>query len=300
MTRSKRSSRNLARAALNNICTGALCFLLCGCFFSAGAPTYTTQTVARSLKDLAKTEYKIDLTARLAGSTLWVYMPVEDLFIKNPKPEKYAEKFRILANSGTLKNRRFSGEYHIKPVPPKDKSLDYKINKDVSEKIGILWKAIRRVVFSIEPSQREDIKFVVMVIGDIKNGFEVTEIFYVRDLKKVSYNLMSIWEFQHRVIQDSQVSPLVIGDRIGKHLSYRDLTMHEFIAKQIEYRISLKFQKPEVEQDVDIEREISRIITETLRMYEVTDVEEAVFKNLELNRNVTLGYPAIWGKPRKK
>ncbi len=300
MTRSKRSSRNLARAALNNICVGAACLWLSGCFFSAGAPTYTTENISRSLKDLAKNEYQIEVTARLVGSTLWVYMPVEDLFIKNPAPEKYPEKFRVLANAGSIKGRRFTGEYHIKPVPPKDKSQDYKINKAVSEKIGILWKVIRRVVFSIEPSQRETIKFVVMVIGDVKNGFEVTEIFYLRDLKKVSYNLMSIWEFQHRVIQDSQVSPLVIGDRTGRHLTYRDITMAEFIAKQIEYRVSLKFQKPEVEQNVDIDREISRIIRDTLRMYEATDVEEVSFKNLELNKNVTLDYPAIWSKSNKK
>ena len=300
MTRSKRSSRNLAKAALNNICVACVCLGLCGCFFSAGAPTYTTQNIAKSLKDLAREEYKIDITARLAGSTLWVYMPVEDLFIKNPKPEKYPEKFKILKNSGAVEGSRFTGEFHIQPVPMQDKSQDYKIDKKASEKIGVLWKILRRVLFSIEPSQREDVKFVYMVIGDVKNGFEVKEIFYVRDLKKVSYGLMSIWEFQHRVIQDSSVSPLVIGDKIGRHLEYSDLTMAEFVSRQIEYRVSLKFQKPEVEQNVDIDREISRIITETLRMYEFTDIEEAAFRNLDRNTNVTIPSPYIWGKPGKK
>jgi len=111
---------------------------------------------------------------------------------------------------------------------------------------------------------------------------------------------MSIWEFQHRLIQDSIISPLVIGDRTGRHLAYRDLTMEEFITKQIEYRISLKFQKPEVEQNVDIDSEISKIVTETLKMYEAFDVEEVVLKNINLNKNVTLGYPEIWGRRRKK
>jgi len=120
-----------------------MCLWVSGCFFSAGNPTYTTQTIAKSLTDLALREYKIDVTSRLVGSTLWVYMPVEDLFIKNPKSEKYSEKFKILTNSGVLKGNRFTGEYNIKLIPPQDKSQDYKINKDISDKIGLLWKVIR-------------------------------------------------------------------------------------------------------------------------------------------------------------
>ncbi|MFA5100042.1 MAG: hypothetical protein WC547_04065 [Candidatus Omnitrophota bacterium] len=300
MTKSKRSSRNLARAALNNFCIVGVCLALCGCFFSSGNPTYTTQNIAKSLRDVALAEYKTDISVKLVGSTLWVYMPVTDLFIKNPKSEKYPEKFKILKNNGAFKDSSFVGEYLIKPVPVTDKAQEYKINKDISEKIGTLWKILRRVMFSIEPSQRDDIKFVVMVIADVKNGFEVKEIFYARDLKKVSYGLMSIWEFQHRVIQDSSVSPLVIGDKTGRHVEYKDLTLPDFIAQQIEYRISLKFQKPEVEQSVDIDKEVAKIITETLRMYELTEIEEIKFKNIHLNTNVTLAKPDIWGKPRKK
>jgi hypothetical protein len=300
MTKSKRSSRNLARAALNNICVVAVSLGLCGCFFSAGKPSYTTQNIAKSLQEVALAEYKTDVSVKLVGSTLWVYMPVRDLFIKNPKSDKYPEKFKILRNNGAIKDSAFVGEYHIKPVPISDKSQEYKINKDISDKIGTLWKIIRRVIFSIQPSQREDIKFVVMVVADVKNGFEVKEIFYVRDLKKVSYGLMPIGEFQHRVIQDSGVSPLVIGDRTGRHVEYRDLTLPGFVAQQIEYRISLKFQKPEVEQNVNIDREVAKIITETLRMYEMTGVEEVKLKNLDRNTNVTLAKPDIWGKPKKQ
>jgi hypothetical protein len=300
MMKSKRSSRNLARAALNKFLFGVLCLNLCGCFFSAGKSTYTTQTISKALQDLALAEYKMEISARVVGSTFWVYMPVTDLFIKNPKPEKYPEKFKILKNVGAFKAASFIGEYNIKPVAITDKTQEYKINKEISERIGTLWKLIRRVCFSIEPAQRDDIKFVVMIIGDVKNGFEVKQIFYMRDLKKASYNLMSIWEFQHRVIQDSLVSPLVIGDKTGRHLEYRDLTLPEFVAQQIEYRVSLKFQKPEVEQNADIGREIARIITETLRMYELTGVEEVEFKNLGENATIKLNKPDIWGSALRK
>jgi hypothetical protein len=301
MTKSKRSSRNLAKAALNRYCAIALAVSLCGCSLSSGGkPTYTTQNVAKGLQDLALAEYKTDVSVKLFGSTLWVYLPVTDLFIKNPKKEKYPEKFKILKNSGAFSGASFIGEYQIKPVAITDKSQDYKINKEITEKIGTLWKIIRRVLFSVTPAHRDDIKFVAMVIADVKNGFEVKEIFYVRDLKKVSYGLMSIWEFQHRVIQDSSMTPLVIGDKTGRHVEYRDLTLKEFVEQQIQYRISLKFQKPEVEQNVDIDREVSQIITETLRMYELKEIGYVKFKNLGENTNVTLSHHEIWGKPAKK
>lgn len=301
MMRSKRSSRNSARAALNSLCSAAACLFLCGCFFLPSSPTYTAQNIAASLEDLAREEYKIDIACRLVGSTLWVYMPVEDLFIANPKPEKYLEKFEEPQYAGFMHGATFGVKYKTRPAPVKEKSFPRKINNAVSEQLGVLWKVVRRVLFNIEPSHRDDIAFVVMTIGDVKNGFEVQEIFYVRDLKKVSYGLISIWEFQHRVIQESS-QPLseVIGDRIGKHIKPYDITMADFINKQVEYRILLKFRKPEVEQNVDIDREVAKIVTQTLQMYEFTDIEQVDLKNIGVNKNMTLSYPVIWGKTKKK
>lgn len=300
MTKLKRSLKNLARAALNKFLLAALCFCLCGCFFVPGKPTYNAQNVAKALQDLALAEYKTEVSVKLVGSTLWIYMPVTDMFIPNPKKEKYPEKFQIIKNNGAFTNSSFVGEYNIKAVPIKDKIQDWKINKEISGKIGDLWKIVRRVLFGFVPSERDRIKFVSMVIADVKNGFEVKELFYARDLKKVSYGLMSIWEFQHRVIQDSSMSPLVIGDKAGRHVEYRDITLPEFVQKQIEYRVSLKFTKPEVEQNVDINREVSKIIAETLRMYELKAIELVQFTNLDTNTTVTLSHHDDWGMPKTK
>jgi len=249
---------------------------------------------------VALKDYRLELSARLVGSTLWLYMPVTDLFIKAPEPVKYPEKFKILTNNGEFTENSFVGTYHITPITPKDKSQDYKINKDISDKIGTIWKLIRRVLFNIDPSQRDDIKFVIMVAGDVKNGFEVKQTFYYKDLKKVSYGLINIWEFQHRVIQDSGLSPLVIGDKTGRHLEYYDLTLQEFVRQQIEYRVSLKFQKPEVEQNVDINEEVGKIVAATMQMYELTHIDKIQFQNMETNTTVTLSSDDIWGKDKKK
>ncbi|MCU0650912.1 MAG: hypothetical protein MUC52_01605 [Candidatus Omnitrophica bacterium] len=299
MTRSKRSLRNSARAALNNLIPAVLCFCLCGCFFLPGKQAYNTQNLTKTLQDLALADYKTELSARLVGSTLWIYMPVTDLFVQCDLKDKSLEKFRIAENYGQVKGSVFKGKYNITAVPIKDKSCNIKINKEISEKIGDLWKLIRRVLFGIDKSQKDDIKFVSMVIADIKNGYEIKEIFYARDLKRVSYGLMSIFEFQHRVIQDSYMSPLVIGDKAGRHVEYKDITLPEFVQKQIEYRINLKFSKPEVEQSADINKEVSKIITETLQIYNLTDVGYIEFTNYGSNSTVTLTDRDIWGKIKK-
>lgn len=275
-----------------------ICFFLCGCFGSSGGQIYSTENIARAVEELALKDYNLDLRAKLVGSTLWLYMPVTDLFIKAPKPEKYQEKFQIIKNTGAFSGNKFLGAYHVKPIPPKEKLQDYKINKEISDKIGTSWKLIRRVLFNMDKSQRDDIKFVITAVGDIKNGFEVKQTFYTRDLKKVSYGLMSIWEFQHRVVQDSGLSPLVIGDKTGKHLEYYDLTLDEFAVQQIEYRVSLKFQKPEVEQNVDINKEIAKIVSETLQMYELEHIDSVQFQNLETNSTVNITSEDIWGNKK--
>ena len=154
---------------------------------------------------------------------------------------------------------------------------------------------MRRVVFSLDPKEKDDIKFYVLVVADVKNGFEIREIFYYKDLKKVSYGLMSIGEYQHRIIQSSSLSPGAMGDRTGKHVQYKDITLDEFISAQIEYRINLKFQKPEVEQNADIDKEIGKIISETLRIYYQEQRPLYVeMDNIITDKKISLDQDQIW------
>jgi hypothetical protein len=107
---------------------------------------------------------------------------------------------------------------------------------------------------------------------------------YYRDLKKVSYGLLSFGEFQHRVVQETFLNPAVINDKTGRHLEYTDMTLADFVAKQIAYRIKLKFSKPEVEQTADIDKEVAKVVSETLRIYELADVKMVELTNEVLKR----------------
>jgi len=272
-------------------------FLIFGCSLST-APSYIKEDIDKAIQDICKNEYNIDVKVKLTGQTLWIYLPVEDMFAKSDKPQKYLERFSIEDNKVEFKGGTLKLEYIIKNVPEKENFQEYKFNKIVLDKINNVWKALRRVLFSLKRSKEEnEPKFFCLVTADIKNGFETREIFYYLDLKKVSYEFISWTEYQHRVIEASDMSPEIIGDRDGLHLNYRDITLEEFVALQIQHRIKLKFQKPEVDKNADIDKEILKITVYTIKTYNLRDFLGVELNNLLTQNRIVLNQAALWARP---
>ncbi|MCX5701985.1 MAG: hypothetical protein NTW64_03280 [Candidatus Omnitrophica bacterium] len=286
--------KNSARHAALNILI--ISFLIGGCSSSI-TPTYLKENIAQDIQDICRKEYQLDVKAKLMGQTLWLYLPIEDIFIKSDKPEKYLERFKIEHNKEEFQGKLLKLEYLIKAVPEKEKYQEYKFNKTASEKINNVWKVLRRVIFSMERLKEGEPKFFCLVIADIKNGLEIKEIFYYLDIKKVSYEFISIGEYQHRAIQDSNISADIIGDKEGNHLRYGELTLEDFIAKQIDHRIKLKFQKPEVDTNVDIDKEIIKIVVHTIKTYELRDFTAVELNNLMNNSKIILNQGAVLTNP---
>jgi hypothetical protein len=279
MTKSKLSLRKRVRPVLSSLFV--LLLFIAGCS-SSTSPTYLTEDIASAIQDICKNEYKVVIKSRLVGQTLWIYLPVEGLFAKSDKPQKYSEKFSVDYNQGEFKEGLLKMEYLVRPIPEKEKTQSYKYDKATLEKVTNVWKVLRRVIFSTDHRKESSPQFFCMITADIKNGAEIQELFYCLDLKKVSYEFISWSEYQHRSIQDTFISPYIIGDKEGLHIKYRDITMDEFLAKQIAHRIKLKFQKPEVEKNADVDKEIYKIIVHTLKIYNFRD-----FAAIELNNLLT-------------
>lgn len=272
-------------------------FLIFGCSLST-APTYIKEDIDKAIQDICKNEYNIDVKVKLLGSTLWLYLPVEDMFAKSDKPQKYLERFSIEDNKVGFAGGTLKLEYMIKNIPEKENFQEYKYNKIVLDKINNVWKALRRVLFSLKRSREEnEPKFFCLVTADIKNGFQTWEIFYYLDLKKVSYEFISWTEYQHRVIEASDMSPQIIGDTDGLHLNYRDITLEEFVALQIQHRIKLKFQKPEVDKNADIDKEILKITVYTIKTYNLRDFLGVELDNLFTQNRIVLNQAALWARP---
>ncbi|HTY44601.1 MAG TPA: hypothetical protein VMD52_01245 [Patescibacteria group bacterium] len=293
MMRSKPSLKNLAKAGLNSLL--ALAILYCAGCTASTSPTYSKYTVADAIESICRDEYHFTVKSRLVGSTVWIYLPVHDLLVKKDKPEKYTEKFKIEKLYLKYTPEAIQIEYGIKPSEEL-KQQDFVYNKEVLEKINIVWRVMRRIVFSFDHTRAQDLNFFCIVTADTKNGFALMELLHYLDLKKVSYDFISWEEYQHRTIQDAQASPNIIGDEEGVHLAYHDITWREFIVAQIEHRIKLKFGKPEVDKNVDVDKEIAKIIAYTVRTYGFKDFNEVDLKNLANSGRIILNRTALWEK----
>lgn len=278
MMKSKLSLRSLAKTGLKIL---PLILFLSSCSYST-APSFQKEDIPQAVKDICKKEYGLDISTNLVGSTLWVYMPLEDILSKPPKPEKYTSRFSLEDDKAFFEERNLKVYYLIKPIPEKENQEEKTLDKSVIKKILNVLQVIPRVLFSMDNSKGNNPMFFCIVVADIKYGPEIKLTIYSLDLKKSLYGLISQTEYQHRIVQDGGISLQSIGDKEGKHLVYRDITLGEFIAGQIQNRISLKFEKLDVGKNADIDKEVSKIVFYTLNTYGFKD-----FTFVEMNNLVT-------------
>ena len=289
MMKLKRSSKNLVKVGLKLI---PLILFLSACSSSV-TPSFLQEDITQAINDICKKEYQLDLVTKLVGQTLWVYMPLEDIVTKPPKPEKYIERFLVEDKQNSLSAGVLKVSYAIKPIAEKEVQQEMSLDKKVNEKIFNVLQVIRRVLFSTDNAKKNNPLFFCIVTADIKNGFQIKQVFYLLDLKKLSYGFISQTEYQHRIVQDTLVSALIIGDSQGTHLDYQNITLEDFIAGQIQNRIRIKFQKPEVEKNVDIDKEVLKIVSYTVNTYNFRNFSLLEMINLLTAKKTTLNHAAI-------
>jgi hypothetical protein len=118
------------------------------------------------------------------------------------------------------------------------------------------------------------ISFVVMAITDIKKGIEARYTFYLEDYRMASVEGIPYDEFSKRVLQESKGSTDYIGDEIGQHLEYNDISMPDFLTKQMINRIRFKFTQSDFPPQENYEEAIIGTIADTTRYYHFIDFKE--------------------------
>lgn len=269
-----------------------LCLSACS---SSISPSFLKEDAPQAVQDICKKEYQLDVSSKLVGNTLWVYLPLDNMLSWDDSQKSPTQQIFLVEEKQNIFDQRIlKTNYYVKLA--KDKAEEKQgpgLDKSVNEKIFKILQVIRRVLFSIDHAKKDLPQFFCIVTADIKNGFEIKQVFYLPDLKKISYGIISQTEYQHRIVQDSAASLLIIADKAGAHLDYRDITLEGFIADQIRCRIRLKFQKPEVTRDADIDKEVLKITAYTLGIYEFKDFNFVEMNNLAANSKIILNQSAI-------
>ena len=124
--------------------------------------------------------------------------------------------------------------------------------------------------------------FFNIVLADIGKGIEMRLLFYFPDLKKVMSPSQDIpqEEFILRYITDFSGDKEIIGDKAGRHLSFKETTWPEFLSRQVENRINFKYGRSSFPPGDEAQKEVLSAVSETLRVYDFQDFESVMLVDL--------------------
>lgn len=284
MTKSRRSSKN----SINPVLLFSLIISLAAGCSAKIEPTYKEKEIPYLVQKICREEYKVDVRTRRAGSTLWVYAPLQKILHK---------------------------EFGIK----EDKIFD----EDVADKLRNILTTVGRVLISSDNTP----EFFGLVASDINLGFDYTIIGNVLDIKKSYAGFIPWTEANRRYVIKFNIEPAAIGDSTAKHVKFYNIALPNFLAEQITQRIGSQFQEENLKNyfkvekvsgnfengaflfeylitqlkkpkpDIDIKKEVLKTITYCVKTYDFKDFSGVAIVDL-LNQNKTdLNQKAILSAP---
>ena len=225
-------------------------------------------------------DYNLNVITRLVGKTFWIYAPTDkplfDFAAETPAPPdplKKPAKYDLLYINGSYKDSAFYFEYDVIPKIKSDLQNEG-IRNEGTDYFNKLYNNLFTAVTETLLDPNTPVSFVVMAITDIKKGIEARYTFYLEDYRMASVEGIPYDEFSKRVLQESKGSTDYIGDEIGQHLEYNDISMPDFLTKQMINRIRFKFTQSDFPPQENYEEAIIGIIADTNRYYHFKDFKE--------------------------
>lgn len=231
---------------------------------------------------ICREEYKLSVSLRPLKDTAWVYVPLRENLLqiaagkegvqKSSTPqERPAVKFLEASFSRT--ERLFLIRYDIgrQKVYPQSPGYGVEYTEAYRRISRQILSAVSRSYFSAAETEKPP-EFFVIVLTDIQNGIEVENTFYLDDLKKyMSMEAIPQEEYTKRSLYELKGNLEFIGDTEGKHLAYKEISLPDFLARQMVNRINFQYQRSAFPPSEDAEAEILKNAAQTLRYYDFTD-----------------------------
>jgi len=229
--------------------------------------------------DLCRTKFQARVVCRAAGDTIWIYLPYT--------PGRSG--FSATKADGSILRL----EYKVASINPY-KTIDPAELKFVVQKV---LAEIRSVMLqTVNPY-----KFFVLVVTDIQsplNLYDQWHIVYLDDLKRhgvcadfsgEGYNRLVWHQEKVAIVEDkdgNKVSKSYL-DIKGEHVDYHDITLKEFVEKQINWRIYKRFTIDYNKIPFDLtaqekQDEVIHIIKTVFWAYNFKEFESVYIKNMSL------------------
>lgn len=243
---------------------------------------------------LVTTKDKLNVILHPLTNTAWIYVPLREDLVRLAATPEGPQKSETSEERPTIKyihsayeNQRFIITYDIHPdksyAQSQGTKLDYvSLYHQISRQI---MTAISQAYFDAADAP----SFFVIVIADVLNGVEIENIFYLEDLKRyMMFENIPQEEFVKRSLYEMKGKAQWAGDTEGRHLAYSEMTMPEFLARQITSRVNFKYQKSSFPPSNDARGEILTIVAETLKNYNFTDFNYVELRELATGLTETI------------
>ena len=260
-------------------------------------PSLNISEAQKKFEDKCIKDFNLHVRSRQVGRTFWVYLPIKDpIFdyeVQKEKPPADAKdtpnKYTVNFADGKFSNNIFSFEYDIIDKK-KSKDEDYGFSSSYTDTYvknqNNLFTAIYEIFLNLKASDKNaNPLFFVVVITDIKKGIETRSTFYLKDFMRYMSGDIPNDEYMKRFLGDRKGSTAMIGDETGTHLKYTDMTMGEFLSKQIVNRIHFKFQYSDFPpKDMNFDNTVIGIVADTVKYYGFDDFTNVRLNNLRMNK----------------
>ena len=258
--------------------------LLCGCEISK-EKDYDKEEAEREFLRICRQEYDYDLSTRLTGNTLWIYLPFKSDVLRFTA-SRFAQENKCVAAyvEGNFNEQRFYLDYEIVDLfkPPEDTGVTHNLFDTARDAIQNLQNTIFRVYFNSDTQP----EFYAIVISDIKNGVELIQIINHEDLVKAFNYVIVGEEFNKRALFEVKGDLFITNDETGRHIDYREIAMTEFLAKQITQRIRNATSEPLSLICEDTQTWILETIAYCFDAYDFKNIDSVTINNLSTGEKI--------------
>lgn len=264
-------------------------FFLCGCSKVEVHPISFKEAHDKFLK-ICEEELSYSLITKQVGETYWIYFPTKEQILTyktSPEGPSFSNegKAKPILNfiDVQFKENSFYIEYDIGIQKTYTQSFGYL--SSYSDKFQEIQSNILSALQQSFVGAEVPPKFIVLTFSNIETGIEMETIQYFDDFKG-AYSIIptiSQDEYVKRLVSEIRGNQEAIGDSRGKHIDYRDISMSDFLAKQMVNRINFKFQHSAFPPSENAQEEVLSAVKETLKPYNFTNFDAIYLFNLSSN-----------------
>lgn len=245
----------------------------------------------KSFRGTLKYDVPLFPDAKLVGSTLWIYVGVEKDILSiertQQKPNEAQDKTFLQVKGDYSGDFKFYYNIYQVPELPATTFKEEISAAGITEDLTRIAQEINNKAFSsmadlLYSSDIKALKFFVVCIADITKGIEMKTVINRADLEKYIVNIIPAEQFHARTIIKIKGDAKIVGDKTGKHLDYKDVSLANFITELTAQRTKQEFAKlKDEEKNSSTAKDLAlKTLYDLTKIYEFNDFNKVEVQDI--------------------